>query len=45
MQDLNLNTLLAGGIGGITFFAAWLYMMLRWVFSGDIAGGFPFWGF
>ena len=43
MQNLNLNTLLTGGIGGVTFFAVWAYLVLRWLFTGDFLGqGFWF---
>ena len=38
-MNYDLNTILAGGAGGVTFFAAWLYLMLTWLFTGDFFGG------
>jgi hypothetical protein len=41
-MNFNLNTLLAGGVGGVAFFAVWAYLVVRWVLGGDFAGGLPF---
>ena len=32
---MGLDTLLTGGIGGVTFFAVWAYLLLTWLVSGD----------
>ena len=29
-----LGTILAGGVGGVTFFVIWLYAIIRWLSSG-----------
>jgi hypothetical protein len=40
---MSLTDLLAGGVGGVTFFAVWAYLILTWLLSGDFTGGdFPF---
>jgi hypothetical protein len=39
-MDLNLNTILAGGVGGVAFFAAWVYLIVKWMLSWDFFGGF-----
>ena len=37
MTDLlnQLSTIAGAGLGGITFFGAWVYMMLTWLGSND----------
>jgi hypothetical protein len=30
-----LSTLLTAGIGGVTFFAIWAYMIFRWLTLGE----------
>jgi hypothetical protein len=44
-MNLDFNTILAGGVGGVTFFAAWLYLILTWLFTGDFLGGDGGWWF
>ncbi|MFQ5807798.1 MAG: hypothetical protein ACE5I3_15230 [Phycisphaerae bacterium] len=42
-MPFDLNTILAGGIGGVTFFAAWLFLILRWLLGGDFSTGGGWW--
>lgn len=34
-MNYNLNTILQGGIGAVTFFGAWLFLMLSWATTGQ----------
>jgi|GEM_PF-5006341 len=33
----NLQTILAAGIGGVTFSAAWVYIVTRWLGDWDLS--------
>lgn len=44
-MSLDFSTILQGGIGGVVFFGAWLYLILTWIFTGDVFGGDGGWWF
>jgi hypothetical protein len=44
-MPFDINTILAGGVGGVAFFAVWVYLIFTWIVTGDFFGGDGGWWF